>query len=376
MGRPALLFLTPYPPCREKAGHNFTRLLLRDLAARYDVDLLYFRSAHEADYIPEAPGIRIVARFVIGPFGKLANVLRHPLTFPLFSARYSSRAVRAIRRAVAGRDYAAVYLDHSQMFMFVRVFEPSVRIVMMAHDFQSQRYLRKFGRTVSRVAALTERRFVTRRNARVLAFSEKDAEIARRDYGIRAIRVGFYLDDCVRSARPDRIGDYFVFFAAWSRPENSGGLAWFLDDVVPSLDSDLRFVVIGGGMSEPLRKRMSATPGFEYRGFVDDPYPVIANARAVVAPLFRGAGVKVKVIESLAVGTPVIGTDVALEGLPEGFSDALFECSSPGEFATALASVPTDPGFRIALKERFLSAYCGRSAAETVDGLIRDWRCE
>ena len=50
-------------------------------------------------------------------------------------------------------------------------------------------------------------------------------------------------------------------------------------------------------------------------GFVDNPYKIMSESLGLIAPLFHGAGIKVKVIESLACGTPVIGTEVAFEGI-------------------------------------------------------------
>ena len=54
-----------------------------------------------------------------------------------------------------------------------------------------------------------------------------------------------------------------------------------------------------------------------YLGFVQDSYARIVQSSAVIVPLFTGAGVKVKVLDSFTTGTPVIGTDVAFEGIPE-----------------------------------------------------------
>lgn len=51
-------------------------------------------------------------------------------------------------------------------------------------------------------------------------------------------------------------------------------------------------------------------------GFVENPLDIIYKSAALIAPLFTGAGVKVKVIDAFTTGTPVIGTEIAFEGLP------------------------------------------------------------
>ena len=68
-------------------------------------------------------------------------------------------------------------------------------------------------------------------------------------------------------------------------------------------------------MPEELQAKIKSNSSIEYIGFVDNPYPIIAQAKGLIAPLFHGAGVKVKVIESLSLGTPVMGTDITFEGI-------------------------------------------------------------
>ena len=50
---------------------------------------------------------------------------------------------------------------------------------------------------------------------------------------------------------------------------------------------------------------------------MNNPLEIIAQSSAVLVPLFQGAGVKVKVVDSFTVGTPVIGTELAFEGIPD-----------------------------------------------------------
>lgn len=368
--RPALLFLCAFVPSRTQAGHNFTRLLIDDLSASYDIDLVYFRYANEQDYAPKRSGVRVVARFITRKIDKILNVLRHPLTFPQFSVRHSPRHVDQIRRAIAGRHYDAVYIDHSQMFLYSGMFDRTVKLVLMSHDLQVQRFSRSYGRLASWLCARTERRFLTLPNAHVLTFSQKDSDIAHRVYGVVATHVGFYIDDCVRTASPKTSDDYFVLFAAWNRRENVEGLRWFVHKVMPMLKKRPRVRIIGGGMPSELKAALSAVRGIECLGFVDDPYPVIASAKALLAPLFKGAGVKVKVVESLSVGTAVIGTDVAFEGLSGSFENAMICCSTPGEFASAISSFAMELGDKTALKARFLFEYSGRTAGQIIKSLI------
>jgi len=56
-------------------------------------------------------------------------------------------------------------------------------------------------------------------------------------------------------------------------------------------------------------------PGVEFTGYVKDVRPIVAAAAALVVPLRYGGGTKLKVLEAMALGTPVVSTEVGAEGL-------------------------------------------------------------
>ena len=73
-----------------------------------------------------------------------------------------------------------------------------------------------------------------------------------------------------------------------------------------------------------LKQKIEAYPNIKYLGFVDDPVLEISKCQALIAPLHKGAGVKVKVIDTLTSGTNVIGTNVAFEGIEDNINNKLF----------------------------------------------------
>lgn len=116
----------------------------------------------------------------------------------------------------------------------------------------------------------------------------------------------------------------FCFYGAWNRVENSECLEWFLKRVYPKLSRAFEFVIIGGSMTECTKEILRAYKNVSYLGFVEDPVKEIACCQALIAPLHKGAGVKVKVIDALSSGTCVIGTDVAFEGIKDNKNHRLF----------------------------------------------------
>ncbi len=60
---------------------------------------------------------------------------------------------------------------------------------------------------------------------------------------------------------------------------------------------------------------LSGIAGVEFTGYVEDIRPVVASASALVVPLRQGGGTRVKILEAMALGTPVISTPMGAEGL-------------------------------------------------------------
>jgi glycosyltransferase involved in cell wall biosynthesis len=100
--------------------------------------------------------------------------------------------------------------------------------------------------------------------------------------------------------------------------------------------------VVGGGASPALRELSERTTGVTPCGFVDDLEPRYEAARCLVAPLLSGSGIRIKIINALARGVPVVTTSTGAEGLPEQGGPALFLADRPAEFASHIDRLMTD----------------------------------
>ncbi len=112
----------------------------------------------------------------------------------------------------------------------------------------------------------------------------------------------------------------FVFLGRLNVPHNDSAISSFLTSSMTEVERRLPGVVvrlIGRGATDSLRGLVAGHPDtVRIEGFVTDLAPLFARVTASLAPLCFGTGIKIKILEALAAGVPVIGTRIALDGIP------------------------------------------------------------
>lgn len=312
-----ILYITAFPPCQKTAGQDYSRRLLDDLVSRgHKISLVY---AEYPGHEPELDNrITVLAKFK----PSLKNCLSHLSFHPFFTRRFDKKILLLIKSVA--KDFDMLYFDFSQVHIY-SAFVNHPNKVLMCHDVIFQKFTRK-GRMQLPWIKCSEKKLLSTA-AKIITFSKKDSGVIKREYGFDSVPVNFYLKNGhfnYESEKNSVQKDTFCFYGAWNRSENSECLEWFIENVYPKLSDDFDFVIIGGGMDEKLKSKISAFQNIKVLGFVENPVAEIAKCQALIAPLRKGAGVKVKVIDALSSGTSVIGTDVAFEGIEDNKNFPLF----------------------------------------------------
>ena len=111
---------------------------------------------------------------------------------------------------------------------------------------------------------------------------------------------------------------HLITYAHWEWHPNLRGLEWFLNRVWPKLAKTypkLRFSIYGKGMPERIKKTYDQSTQISFEGFVEDIESVRQRGSVMVAPLFSGSGMKLKVLEAFASGLPTVTTQVGVQGI-------------------------------------------------------------
>ncbi|MBK8726919.1 MAG: tetratricopeptide repeat protein [Holophagaceae bacterium] len=138
----------------------------------------------------------------------------------------------------------------------------------------------------------------------------------------------------------------FCFFGG-DHVGNVDAVQHFLDDILPRILAtrpELELHLYGLGM-EPSRLKVPAacSAAVKFHGWVPDLAAALARHRLQVVPVRLGGGIKIKVLDSLAHGTPVLGTRKGCEGLGLEAGISVLLAETPADFAAEALRLHEDP---------------------------------
>lgn len=150
-------------------------------------------------------------------------------------------------------------------------------------------------------------------------------------------------------------------------PPNADAVRWFITEVfdrVRAAVPDARFVVVGARPPADIVAFDNPSRGISVPGYVEDIGPLLREAAATVVPTRAGSGMRVKILEAMAQGVPVITTTVGAEGINVTPDRHLLIADDAEGFADATIRMLTDEDLRDSL----------RSEARTRVAQQYDWR--
>lgn len=127
---------------------------------------------------------------------------------------------------------------------------------------------------------------------------------------------------------------------------NEEGIKWFLDncwDMVHQKFPTLKFYLAGRMMPDWLKNL--SIPNVEVVGEVADAIDFIRSKAVMIVPLFSGSGIRIKIIEGMALGKAVISTNIGAEGIDCVSGKHLLIANTPVEFLSAIERFITDQSY-------------------------------
>lgn len=142
-----------------------------------------------------------------------------------------------------------------------------------------------------------------------------------------------------------------VYNGSLTYSANYDAMHWFLADVYPRVKVQVPGVslIITGSVAGVNMRGLRLDESVRLTGFVDDVRVPVAGATACVAPIRQGGGTRLKILEAMALGTPVVATAKGAEGLDVIDGEHLLLADDPESFARCTTALLQDEALRCRL---------------------------
>jgi glycosyltransferase involved in cell wall biosynthesis len=146
--------------------------------------------------------------------------------------------------------------------------------------------------------------------------------------------------------------DTILLMGTFRSDFNADALRHFVGEIMPlvlEMRPGARLIVVGHGVPEGIRT--SAPRAVEFVGGVEDVVPYLARCAVMVLPMRFCGGVRIRMMEAAAAGTPVVSTGIGVAGMELVAGREYLEADGPGPFAEAVARILGDPAEGLRLGE-------------------------
>lgn len=163
---------------------------------------------------------------------------------------------------------------------------------------------------------------------------------------------------------------FFIGRMDWK--PNAEGLWWFIKNVLHEVLKkypELKFYIAGRNMSSDIKNLNSKN--IVAIGEVEDAIEFMISKSIMICPLFSGSGMRVKIIEAMALGKTIISTSIGAEGIPCKSEENILLADTANDFQKAILRCIEDTSLFGKIGENALSfAHRNYGNKETTDKLI------
>lgn len=305
-------------------------------------------------------------------FAKIVSGLLGPSPLPIVNY-FSPKAGERFRELLLSEEFDAVQFEGVHLLPYVRILrevKPTHNVIIDWHNIESE-LMRRYA-----AAEMNwPKRLVARRTAALLenaeeqllrssrlhtVASERERELLLARNGgidIRVIGNGVDVSHFAKGTNPSTQSKNVLFVGSMDYHANVDGVVWFVRQIWPGIHAkmpELVFTVAGRDPGPPILSL--ASDSVRVTGTVDDVRPYYEDAFAVVVPLRVGGGTRLKILEAMAAGVPVISTRLGAEGLDVENEVDILLADTADEMLSALMQLRRSPELwrRLAARARSL----------------------
>ncbi len=357
-----ILVVSPFPPYPPADGGKVRVFnLIRELSRRNEMTLLcFYNGGSELSALKELERycrVEAVERKELTGLPSLLFNVRHVLSpYPIISVAYrSKRMAERLNTLLASGSFDVVQIELTEMGPYLpESFAGVSSLTEQDLSFVTQ-YRR--ARNASGIAwkaffyiqwlksRRLEKKLAGRFDLRI-TMSRPDADTLRKlSPGDRILVApnGANPLGPEEALAPFEPGKRLLYIGSTGHWPNRDGLLYFHDAIFPVLKEicpGVRLDVAGSDRAGAL-KPLEADPDIKLHGFVKETGPMLKGAVSIV-PLRVGSGTRLKILEAMAAGSPVVSTSVGCEGIEVRNNENILVADTPREFAEACKRLMED----------------------------------
>jgi polysaccharide biosynthesis protein PslH len=282
----------------------------------------------------------------------------------------TKRAETALTQLLQDRQFDSVQMEGVHLLHYVDVIRrisPDTAIVADWHNIESEimwRYgesatplKRLYARRTAGLMENMETQFLSRCDANTMASQREQVRLNERVPGATTYVIGNGVDVAAhaedqidaawnKAGQPDPQGGNILFVGSMDYHANIDAAVQFTLEVWPLIRKQLpgrKLLIVGRNPSEAV-KALAEEPGVHVTGTVADVRAFYHRALAVVVPLRIGSGTRLKILEAMAAGIPVVSTALGAEGIDVTNEKDTLIAESPADFVSAIAKLAASPG--------------------------------
>jgi polysaccharide biosynthesis protein PslH len=389
----------PYPP--DTGGKIRSYHLLRALATRFEVDLYtvyHGKGPSDAAVREIEKDCRRVVLFHLKQRWRTRDRIRRALFTPLPRVIYhfhTPASLEEARRCLDDSEYDLVITDEICMTPYAELAPNLPRIVTRQKvdrvHHKEVAMARPWG--LEKVWDLIEvvkwRRYEQAKMPlyhAYLACSEQDVMLISKDapdMPALVIPNGADLDQFVPSGLLRTENPTLLYVGSMNYYPNVDAVQFFFEAMYEEVrrEAPEAWVQIVGHAPPPEIQQKSGLPGVEVTGTVPDVRPYYERATVFIVPLRLGGGTRLKIIEAMAMGLPVVSTTVGAEGLEICPGESILIADDPSSFVESVRRLLSDPHLHAriaqggrALARRYDWKELTKPYADLVEKVAKQWK--
>ncbi|MDU4961130.1 MAG: glycosyltransferase family 4 protein [Sporomusaceae bacterium] len=384
-----ILFVMPqlcFPPSDGGKQGLFHRIL--EISKKMDSYTFFINAASVSNYAKEptfqhfkkfASDVKVIdrynasIRFDASFREKIKQVVKWLFSGkPRFAQIYQSACVRQnVTDYVKLHNIKIICIEFPYMFELIdlrMLKKMGCKVICVMHNiehlyFRESKSLPGFLNRINLLTRYEEKRLkryeysVFRKMDLVIGVADSDVEFIKQETGLsNVIYQPTLLPPAETMWTNNQSSRYIVFPGSLSFYPNYQGIMWFLKEVFALYTKKHPDIVlkITGNVSDSVRAEISQFDNVELTGFLTKSQldSLLVNCMFVVIPIFRGAGVKIKLIESMSYGLPIITTPRGAQGVPYGECEPFYIARDGHEFMGQMHTLTTDQSLRYSMGEK------------------------